>query len=106
MVKKDFQLWQNKVLYEGLITFHDSIQDGPFKLLIEIINSKKYDFIQFIGNIAVFRKKYEKKGDKVNVYTILNSILLSFNRMFYLDFLKQDEKSIKNQVLKLTNTFI
>ncbi|MHA1248660.1 MAG: class I SAM-dependent methyltransferase [Candidatus Helarchaeota archaeon] len=95
MVKKDFLLYEKKIIEGGYIAFHDSVLDGPFNVIVEAVNSGQWEFLQIIGNLALLRKNTLKKSNKIDLLTILNLILLYINRQFHLDFVENDEKSMR-----------
>ncbi len=101
MVKKDLTLWEDKIMHNGLVAYHDAILDGPFRAINEIINSGKYEYLLNVGCIALFQKKNPENYDKMDILTIFNLILLILYRKFYLDFLRQDETSMKNKIIEL-----
>ncbi len=103
MVQKDFHSWANKIEPGGYIVFHDAVLEGPFKIIIEAIESNKWDFLQIIGNMALIQKKRIGLNNKPDLLTILNIILLHINRQFHLNFVENDEKSMKEQVIDILN---
>lgn len=105
MVKSDFLNWESKLIEEGFIAFHDAVLDGPFKLILEILDFNKWNFLIIVGNIAVLKKNKEEEDDKlkIDLISILNLILLHINHLFHLDFMKNDEISMKNQLITLLN---
>ena len=80
--------------------------EGPFKIILEAIESDQWDFLQMIGNIALLQKKKIDMYNKRDLLTILNLILLHINRQFHLNFMKNDEKSMKEQVIDILNKII
>ena len=100
MVKKDFSLYNEKVIDGGYIAFHDAVLEGPFKVINEVVSSNRWEFLQMIGNLALLRKNTSLEREKDNL-TILNLILLHINRKFHLNFMENDRNSLKKEVLVL-----
>lgn len=101
VVKDDYSKWEEKIITNGLIAFHDAIQDGPFKLISELLNSQNYRLIFIIGSLAILQKKGNKKND---IISALNQILLNIYRLHYLEFLKKDNFSKREQIEDLINS--
>ncbi|KKK91492.1 hypothetical protein LCGC14_2712400, partial [marine sediment metagenome] len=101
MVKKDFSLYEKKIIDRGYIALHDAVLEGPFKVILEAIKSNQWEFLQIIGNLALIRKKLVEENNDMNILTILNLILLHINRQFHLNFVENDEISMKVEVKEL-----
>lgn len=56
MVKKDFELWKDKILPDGIIAFHDSEFEGP-KQLISEISEDEFEKIGVVDSITYFKRK-------------------------------------------------
>lgn len=102
IVKKDYLKWEKKIIINGLIAFHDAIQDGPFKLISELLYSQNYRLIFIVGSLAILQKKGTNKKD---IISVLNQILLNIYRLHYLEFLKNDNISKKEQIKDLIKNF-
>ncbi len=100
VVKKDYSKWEEKIIINGLIAFHDAIQDGPFKLISELLNSQNFRLIFIVGSLAILQKKGHNKND---IISALNQILLNIYRLHYLEFLKKDNFSKRDQIEDLIN---
>jgi predicted O-methyltransferase YrrM len=98
MVKNDYLQWEKKIMINGLIAFHDAIQAGPFKLISELLNSQNYRLIFIVGSLAVIQKKRNKQQE---IISVLNQILLNLYRLNYLEFLKSDYLSKREQIKEL-----
>lgn len=62
-VKRDFECWQPFVLSEGLVAFHDSVDEtlGPARVVRQALASGRYEKIRHLGLTTVLRKKREGK---------------------------------------------
>ena len=101
-VKEDYSKWEQKIIANGLFAFHDAIQDDPFKLISELLDSQKYRLIFIVGSLAILQKNGNIRKD---VTSALNQILLNVYRLHYLEFLKKDNFSKKEQIKDLINGY-
>lgn len=96
-VKMDFIKWSEYIVDGGLLLFHDSVQNGVTKLLIEIlINDNNYEPLGLRDSIFVFKKNYRyKKSQKDSFYV---SFLKEKNND-YIKWLEREKKIIIHSAL-------
>jgi MoaA/NifB/PqqE/SkfB family radical SAM enzyme len=88
LVKLDFQSWFPKVIYGGIMAFHDTVgETGPKKVVEELVyKSNNFRNIKFIDLITLAEKvKQNSIKDKFrNRYDLLLKNLFEFVRKLYL----------------------
>ncbi|MCK4667784.1 class I SAM-dependent methyltransferase [Candidatus Dependentiae bacterium] len=57
-VKKDFYIWEKKLIKGGLVAFHDSLDEklGPYKVIKEILLNNRYSKCEIINRITILKK--------------------------------------------------
>jgi MMP 1-O-methyltransferase len=76
-VKLDGEKWIPKVIDNGIIIFHDSIEwEGPRLVVQELIQSGIVEKIETIGTATIFKKRPIKKCQERTVKLLLGGVML------------------------------
>ncbi len=80
LVKLDFNLWFPKVINEGLMVFHDTMSDGPKKVVNRYLYwGNRFKNVKFVDGIT-----YAIKVDKVSFIDRVKNIFMYFILLFYI----------------------
>lgn len=102
MVRLDFELWYPKVIYGGLIAFHDYYFSGPRKVIEKYIlfGSKHFKDIRIVDSIFLVRK-VEKNSIKVRIINIFLFFIYKCRDLYYTLPFSKPKINLINKILRI-----